>query len=211
MPYYEVAQGDCISSIADDHGLFWQTIWNHPENRELKQQRDDPNVLSPGDVVFVPEKEVKVESRATDARHRFKRKGIPEFLTLRFLDDLDHPRAGEAYIACIDGKWASGRLDSKGACSIPICPGGKSGNITLGDPNKGEIYDLDLGCIDPITSVSGVEARLYNLGYLDSVPSGQDSPELADAVKAFQLDQGISASAGVDDPTRQRLLEVHGS
>ncbi len=168
MPYYEVAQGDCISSIAHDHGLFWQTIWNHPENHELKQKRDDPNVLFPGDVVFVPDKEAKVESRA-------------------------------------------GRLDSKGACSIPIRPGSKNGNITLGDPNKGEIYDLDLGCIDPITSVSGVEARLYNLGYLDSEPSGQDSPELADAVKAFQLDQGISASAGLDDPTRRRLVEVHGS
>ena len=211
MPIYEVVQGDCISSIAEDNGLFWQTIWNHPQNSHLKQKRPDPNVLLPGDLVFVPDKELRVETKATGSRYRFKRKGVPEFLTLRFLDSLDKPRTGVPYIANIDGTWASGKLDSNGACSIPIRPASKQGSITLGDPNKGEKYELSLGQMDPVDSTTGVVARLYNLGYLDSAHASDDNPEFAAAVKAFQLDQGLSASGQLDDSTRKRLVQAHGS
>ena len=55
MPDYPVKQGDSLASIAFDHGLFWQSVWNHPNNARLKQQRGSPNILKPGDVVFVPD------------------------------------------------------------------------------------------------------------------------------------------------------------
>ncbi len=28
MPEYKVKQGDCLSSIAEKHGLFWDKVWN---------------------------------------------------------------------------------------------------------------------------------------------------------------------------------------
>lgn len=68
MPEYAVKQGDCMESIAQKFGLFWEKIWNHPKNVKLNEQRKDPNVLYPGDVVFVPEKEDKEESGATEQR-----------------------------------------------------------------------------------------------------------------------------------------------
>ena len=30
MPNYTIQQGDCVTSIADQHGLLWTTVWNHP-------------------------------------------------------------------------------------------------------------------------------------------------------------------------------------
>ena len=71
---YEVKQGDCVSSIAGKYGMFWETIWNYSQNSELKNRRSDPNVLHPGDSIFIPEQELKEESggnftplrRATD-------------------------------------------------------------------------------------------------------------------------------------------------
>ncbi|MFH1075402.1 MAG: hypothetical protein V1753_00935 [Pseudomonadota bacterium] len=54
MPDYIVKQGDCIESIAFKHGLFWETVWNHPNNQQLKQERKNPNILLAGDKVFVP-------------------------------------------------------------------------------------------------------------------------------------------------------------
>jgi hypothetical protein len=210
VPHYTVKQGDCISSIAFESGFFPDTIWNHPENSDLKNARKDPNVLFPGDVVFVPEKELRVETRPTDSRHRFQRKGVPEFLSLRFLND-EEPRAGEEYSLSIDGSFGpSGKLDADGACLLPIPPGSKSAILTLGDPGRNEKYPISLGHLDPIEEISGVAHRLVNLGYLPSA-SGGESPELSDAVKAFQMDHKLSEENGLDDATRQKLKEVHGS
>ncbi len=211
MPYHEVKQGDCMASIADEYGLFWQTIWNHPENSKLKEKRKDPNILFPEDMVFVPEKELRIETRATDARHRFRRKGIPEIFTLRFVDHNEVARAGLSYSINIDGIVTSGTLDSNGALSIRIPPGSKHGSLVLGDPNKGEEYEFNLGHMDPVTELSGVQARLYNLDYLEEETADEESPELADAIKAFQLDHGLKTEQGLDEATRQRLVEVHGS
>jgi hypothetical protein len=85
MPDYIVKQGDSIASIAYNRDLFWETIWEHPKNAKLKEQRGNPNILKPGDRVFVPEKEAKPESCTTDQRHRFRRKGVPEKLKIRIL------------------------------------------------------------------------------------------------------------------------------
>lgn len=91
MPDYTVKQGDCLSSIGDKYGIFWEKIWNHPKNSSLKAKRQDPNVLYPGDVVFVPEKEEREESGATEQKHRFRKKGTPAKLRLRVIEEESPP------------------------------------------------------------------------------------------------------------------------
>jgi hypothetical protein len=83
MPDYIVKDGDCIDSIAADHGFFPDTIWNDPANSGLKQKRKDPNVLMPNDKVFIPEKVTRSEVRNVDMRAKFKRKGVPAKLRLQ--------------------------------------------------------------------------------------------------------------------------------
>src|SRR4030095_14342956 len=56
--YYTVKQGDHVAGIAFRFGLSdFRTIWDHPNNTELKNKRQNPNVLFPGDVLYVPDRE----------------------------------------------------------------------------------------------------------------------------------------------------------
>ncbi|MHC4416894.1 MAG: peptidoglycan-binding domain-containing protein [Planctomycetota bacterium] len=84
---HRVRAGECITSIAQRSGFFWETVWDHSENAELKRARQDPNVLLPGDVVHVPDIEVKEEDGNTEARHRFRLKGVPAKLRLRIVEE----------------------------------------------------------------------------------------------------------------------------
>ena len=69
MPHKKhiVKQGDCISNIAYQHGHFPDTIWNDSKNSDLRQKRKDPNVLLPGDVVYIRDIEAKEESCASES------------------------------------------------------------------------------------------------------------------------------------------------
>ena len=62
---HRVQPGECLVSISESYGFFWETLWSHPENETLRNRRRDPTVLLPGDEVFVPEKTIKSYDRPT--------------------------------------------------------------------------------------------------------------------------------------------------
>ena len=81
MPEDYVAKaGDCLTSIAFEHGFDWKTLWNHPNNAKLRDARKDPNVLLAGDVVHIPERNPKQLTLATGQRHKIV---VPRATTLR--------------------------------------------------------------------------------------------------------------------------------
>lgn len=86
---HTVRPGDCVSSIAFNHGLFWETVWNHSGNRDLVELRQDPNVLLEGDEVVIPDLTRREEDASTEKRHRFRRKGVPARLRLRLMRKAD--------------------------------------------------------------------------------------------------------------------------
>lgn len=205
---YIVKQGDCISSIAFKYGLFPDTIWNDSKNSKLKQDRKDPNVLLPGDEVYIREKEEKEESCESEKKHRFKRKGVPERLRLQFMDEEGKGRANEAYVLDIDGELSDSKTDKDGKVEIWISPNAKKGKITFRD--SGEEYELQLGELDPVTEVTGVQARLGNLGFYEGQVDGKMSEELENAIRYFQEKKGLDPTGKLDEPFRQKLENVYG-
>jgi Ca-activated chloride channel family protein len=60
---YTVKPGDCLASIARQHGIGdWRRIYDHPENKEFRDKRPDPNRIYPGDVVWIPGAEEQSQS-----------------------------------------------------------------------------------------------------------------------------------------------------
>ena len=204
---YMVKQGDCISSIAFKYGFFPDTIWNDSKNSKLEQDRKDPNVLKPGDEVYIRDKEEKEESCASEKKHRFKRKGVPEKLIIQFMCDGE-PRANEAYVLDIDGALSEGTTEKDGKVEIAIPPNARKGTISFRD--SGDKYELELGDLDPITEISGVQGRLKDLGFYDGPVDGQVSPKLCQAITAFQKSKNLEETGKLDESTRNNIQESFG-
>ena len=211
MPSHKVVQGDCFLSISETNGFFWETLWNHPQNAELKKQREDPAILLPGDVVFVPEKSPKEVSASTNQVHQFTVKNSPAKFHIRFLDDDDSPRANLTYVLEIDGKEFTGQTDGDGAVIVAIAPDAKKGKLILTDNGEDEEYDLLLGHLDPVKVLPGVQARLKGLGYYDGVTAQDMNPETEQAIKDFQEANSLEPTGKLDDALRSKLEDIYGS
>lgn len=245
---YQVKQGECIGSIAYEHGFFWETLWNDSNNADLRQQRMNPNILLEGDAVFIPDLVLREESCATEQRHRFRLKGVPAKLRLRILepdlvesesssepepvygpsvwnqqfegDDPDEilpepsfrPRSDVPYQLWVDGIMTQGRTKGDGQIESSIAPNAQKAKLVLdpGTPME-SIISLNLGYLDPLTEVSGVQGRLNNLGFDCGPVDGIFGPRTQRALKRFQASVGLQATGDLDETTRQKLRETHDS
>jgi len=205
---HEVRQGECISSIADKYGFFPDAIWNDSANAELKEKRKDPNVLYPGDVVVIPDKRLKEETGATETRHRFRKKNTPAVLRIQLLDADDNPRAGVNYTLDIDGDLISGTTDGEGKLEHSIPSGARTGNLI---PENEDAIPLELGALDPIDTIAGVKERLLNLGYDCGESNNQWDAQCEEAVKEFQKEYKLTESGQIDQATKNKLQDIHGS
>ncbi|MDI7259574.1 MAG: peptidoglycan-binding protein [Thermodesulfobacteriota bacterium] len=208
MPQYTIKEGECLSSIAQRHGLFWKKIWDHPNNSDLKRRRKDPNILYPGDVVFIPEKEEKQENGSTEQRHHFRKKGVPAKVRLRLMRN-DQPRANESYVLEVDGIFFAGTTDADGKLEQSIPPNAKKGKLFIG--KKREEYILNLGHMDPLNELIGIQKRLNNLGFHCGPANGVLGPRTTNAFKAFQKKHHLTESGEADEATKNKLTEIYGS
>lgn len=205
---YVVRHGDCMESIAVKHGFFWESLWNDSNNSELRETRKNPNVLLADDRVTIREKERKEEPGETEQVHRFRRRGMPSKLKLRYLK-RGEPRAGESYAITIDGKHRSGELDADGVLEISIPPSARLAQVRIG--NDARVQRLVLGSTDPLSEISGVQARLNNLGFNAGPIDNQLGPKTRAALRGFQERYELERTGEPDDPTRKKLVEMSGS
>lgn len=204
-----IRQGDCITSLARESGHLWRTIWDDPANAELRAAGREPNVLLPDDRVHVPPPREKWEPGQTGMRHRFRRRGEPAVLSLRLMI-RDEPLANQPYTLKIDGCPPSeGFTDPEGKlrCSIP--GDARRGRLFVGEQQHA--FVLELGHMDPVESLSGVQKRLLNLGYECRRTDGGWDRHCDAALRRFQRAHALPETGKPDERTRRSLREVHGS
>jgi len=219
---YTVKQGDCISSIAFAYNLFPKTIWDHPDNAELKKLRKDPNALFHGDSLVIPDKESKEESCQSEKKHRFRRKGVPEKLRIQFRvgdEDEDAFRKQVPYTLDITTKSGrpvprkEGKTDNNGFLDESIPPDALKGIIVLDEGEDEEVYEILLGHLDPIDTISGVKARLENLGYDCGEDDDPQDQMTIDAIRDFQADNDLEILTGdfkeIDQDTLDKIEELY--
>ena len=209
MTDHEVQQGECLLTIAEDYGFLWETLWNYPANSQLKDERKDPNVLRPGDILRIPDIRVKEYARATEKKHPFRKKGNRAKVRMQLLDYEHRPRKNVSYVANLDGELQRGTTDDQGYFVIRALPTAKNLRVEATENGETDLYEFSLGHVDPVETMSGVRQRLINLGYNCAPGDGDIDDELTSAIKEFQRKTKLNDTGNLDGATRDKLKRVH--
>lgn len=212
---YIVKQGDHLSSIAKAFGFSdYETIWNDPNNASLQQLRQNPNVLFPGDSVYIPDRQPRQESCATDQEHTFVVQTQSLKLRLTLQDQYEQPIANASCVLNLGGSSSNVTTDANGQIKQKLQPDVHSATLIIQDPQtpyNGTQIAIKIGNLDPVTEVSGQIARLNNLGYFAGDPDKPDQDAFESAVEEFQCDQGLTVDGDCGPDTQAQLKQVHGS
>ena len=207
MPTHTVKQGDHIAKFAAQYSFAdYRTIWDHPNNAALKEQRQNPNVLWPGDKVCVPPKEIKKVLSETAKRHRFQVTTQKIMLRLAVRDLDSQPMADTPCVLEVDGSSYQLTTDGDGKIEQQIPKNAESGKLKIGEIE----VPIKIGHLDPVEELTGWRARLNNLGYRAGASDDPADPQLLSAVEEFQCEHDLTVDGVCGPQTQGRLKEVHG-
>jgi len=204
MPYHDVKQGETLIGLAVANGIAtWKEILDHPENAALKTKRSDPGILKEGDQVFIPNREMRHEAAAVDAKHPFTVSRRKAWIRLALKDAAGAALAG-TYALTVGSITSAGSIPAGGILeqAVPVTASSGSLKIVTAD-GQSEEWELRIGHMDPLDEESGVTARLQNLGFFRA------DGELAAAVSAFQERVGLDVTGVIDDAFRGKLKSYY--
>lgn len=199
-----------MSSIAFEHGFFWESLWNHADNEALRQARSSPFVLKAGDVVRIPELAPGTVDISTGQRHKLRRKGVPAKLRVRLLV-MNRPLAGVPYVVEHSGREVTGTTDDDGVVEVYVPPDAPSVILRVGEGDDLRIYDITPRALNPADEIDGVQARLANLGYYAGPIHGKLDDATIAAIRHFQHDNDLDPSGAIDEATASALNDAHQS
>jgi hypothetical protein len=180
-----------MPAIAALHGFAnFVTIFDHPENTKLRELRNSPVTLHPGDQVFIPDKEAKIEAAKTERLTSFTLTDQETFLRLRL-----QTFSGKAFVNTfcavgLERKDATTpeTTNEKGIVEHPIPKPLKNAEVTVVPKERPLFkYDVKIGSLRDQDTLEGQQARLNNLGYFAGFTK-DDVAQFKWAAEEFQCD-----------------------
>ncbi len=207
--YHEVRSGEWLSKIATWYGFAdWKPIWEHGNNSSLRASRKSPNVLFPGDQVYIPKREDKKENKSTNQLHRFALKRRLDKLRIRMVEYQDKPMKGLPYVLIVDGlQKFEGTTDGDGAFEHEISSEASAATLEINN----QLIVLEIGDMDPHDTLTGTQARLSNLGYRLGAVDGKFDAETRRAIRHYQSDIQEAITGELDESIQKRLQDEHQS
>lgn len=222
-PMYTVRQGDYLAKIAKDYGFAnWRTIYDDSHNQGFRQKRPDPNLIFPGDQLFIPDAQTKTVQVQTNQPHRFTLTKDGVSLHLNLVDAQRNPLDILKYELSTAQETMTRKKNEPGWESLGqglvqetfARPESKATlkiwTIDEGAAEPDFAYTLMIGHLDPIEQVTGMQARLNNLGFDCGAVDGTCGPKTQSSLKAFQKEYGLPITGQPDVATRDKLTAVYG-
>jgi len=206
-----------MASVArnNDYGSFTK-IWNDPDNAQLRQQRETPHVLLPGDQVAIPEKNVVKFRRDTGSDYTFTVWLPPFRLRAKLFDLFNQPLANVEGELTAGGVSQTVQTDGDAMLEADVPYASTRVILRIDDDTQ---FELALGNLDPVDEPSGQQARLLALGYfMDTVVEAGASKKEQDAVSSsfklawelFQDENGLEVTGEGDADSVDKLREIYG-
>lgn len=216
MRPYVIRQGDYLTKLGHTMGFDPGTVWADPKNQALRERRPDPDLLHPGDLVWIPDaaqaRRLAVKAGSTnryaahipkkpvDVRIQVGGEGLPK----------------EPYtILGLGPEPITGQTDDEGWVRTKVDVHVRELEVVL--TNKNRTLRVRVGDLDPIDTISGLRKRLSHLGFYKPSRVGVDNQDategdaLVAALKAFQASKQLPANGKLDEETRKALTGAHGS
>lgn len=207
---HTVAAGETLAAIAEQHGFArGAKLHRHPDNAGLRELRDNPDVLAPGDEVVIPDREeARVEVRV-DTRHRFRLERPRQSLRLEPRGSEGETLDGWDYVLIAGETRFEGTVD--GAIEHPLPFGVDTAQLELVHDDETPLrWDLRIGHLDPADTVTGQQARLNNLGFVCGATDGDAGPRTEQSIRSFQAAYGLEVDGTCSQAVADKLREVYG-
>ena len=227
---YTVGEGENLITIAKAFGFRrWETIYNHQKNANFRKENPSPYIVKEKSKLWIPEFTIKQLPCETGKTHRFILERLKTLLHIELKDDEGQPYANIKYEVWVPNKktgnmklygserrtTAQGFVDAE----VPVIQtvdgqGEESYAVDLklwfdGDDAQPETYTVQIGELDPIDTIEGIQDRLNNLGYDSGAVDGELGPITKAALEKFQADYGLPVTGKIDKATRNKLKAVH--
>ncbi len=201
-----------MASIAARYGFAdYRDIYQDPANAALKAKRPNPSLLFPGDIIEIPERKPNVFECETGKTHSFELKPRKRKLRIKLEEKAGVPIADmpATLIVSSDEKYET-TSDKDGVLKFELPLQTKRALLQAG----GSVRQIRIGDLNPLQDapdggVSGVQARLKNLGFFSGVINGRLGPETEAAMAAFRA--SLPEDPGEDFDNLMKALEkAHG-
>ncbi|TWT45491.1 putative peptidoglycan binding domain protein [Phycisphaerae bacterium RAS1] len=210
---HTVSANETILSIAHTYGFrTWETIWDHETNQPLREARPDPTILAPGDKVFIPPKKQKKETAELEKTNTYWVKSLKARMKYVVRFESGKKLVNTLYRLVVEEKTFEGRTDADGVIDVEISPTARKGTLTVWyneeDPEDMLTWEIAVGGMDPIDTITGVQARLNHLGFDAGPVTGSMNEETTAAIRAFQEFIGVAEPSGQPDADTLKALEL---
>ncbi|WP_437604885.1 peptidoglycan-binding domain-containing protein [Sorangium sp. So ce834] len=216
MRPYVIRQGDYLAQLAHRYSFSAAEVWNHPLNDALRQKRASPDILQPGDILYLPDARDGWNPLllTTGGANRFTAR-IPSVEIKLVLERADTtPIANKRFrVEGLGTEPFNGITDASGLALFPVPVHVREVNLALEE--EGLHCQVCIGQMDPVDEPSGAAKRLTHLGYPASISLCEfdvSADVLSEAIAAFQTAHGqLEITGTLDDATRDALVQAHGS
>ncbi|MAK92061.1 MAG: hypothetical protein CMI13_12605 [Oleibacter sp.] len=117
------------------------------------------------------------------------------------------------YELIVNGEKYPGKLDGSGSLKVSIDADAKTGELViyLDSARKNSLFwQLEFGALENVVDVSGIQARLNNLGYYCANENGQLDNSTQTAIRQFKAANGLPANAQIEPKLVEKLKQTYG-